>query len=144
MQLTLRNLIGYLTILCMGLAIFRRPILYFIEQIISFEQWVTVHNEFWFFWYIDLYLLGIEGWWPFELHPLMDTKTKLSDTGMIGLMFFAAGLVIWIILHVISFLLIAIAMKDIFWPTNVITDEEAEELLAEDEDGDEVAEEVKE
>lgn len=134
-QFSLRSLAGYLTVVCFCLAILRRPILYFIETIFTFDKWSVVNNEFWMFWYIDFYLLGFEDWWFFELTPF-SSGDKLPGTGAIGFTVFLLGMLFYGILHFFALIMVITLFKEIFWPNTEISDEEAEELLSEEEEED--------
>lgn len=61
MKTNLRSIFGYVTIVCILLAIFRRLILLAFDDC-AVDFWHCVCGP----WYGDLYLLGLEGFWTFD------------------------------------------------------------------------------
>lgn len=68
MKLSLRNIFGIITILCLALAILRRPLAYCLNSVVEFDRYdEMVQASIGPFW-LDFYLLGIEKWFPYQTH----------------------------------------------------------------------------
>lgn len=109
MKTNLRPLFGYLTIVCIMLAIFRRLILLALDDC-AVDWWHCVCGP----WYADLYLLGLDGYWTFS--GSIDGLTKHDNAcHELHVITVALSFVVWVIAHIAATAFVGFGIYDLFF-----------------------------
>jgi hypothetical protein len=119
----LRAVFGWMTIVCIVLAILRRPLGLALAEG-SEEWWHCLCAP----WYADLYLLNLESCWPFtgNIKELQARKNEWHEAYLLTSLL---GCIIWLVLHVVGLIFGGIGIHTLFFATA----EEAEEEVIEEE-----------
>ena len=122
----LRAVFGWMTIVCILLAIFRRLIVLAVDEC-SADWWHCVCAP----WYADMYLLGFESYWPFEggTEDFTKFENKYRDLYMVTLTISA---IVWMVIHVVAAIVAGGIIHWMFFqePEEVIEDNAEEEPTA--------------
>ncbi len=113
--MTLRNIFGYITVICILLAILARPLRLFFESIdfSDHEEWLLLHT-FCGPWYGHLWLFNLENYWPFSGEIGRMSKLTASSWSLHQIVG-GLGVTLYLIINTAFFGFLINLLQKLFW-----------------------------